>query len=259
MNDPLALHEADMKAIVRLLGEVISAEGDHGSKKCLLMEGLCRLIDADSWYWGLGYHEDSAKNPAYVGMYHGGFTDETYAAINQAAAHPAMTSIQARFAKESATRNQHLTRHRRQLDPDDSYEKTTAFPLWRKANINGVILSFKPMAKHSFSCIGIYRRASAPLFSDRENRIAHIVLSGLPWLHAQGWPENQGDIPKLSPRQRVTLTLLLQGFSRARIAEHLEISTHTANEYVKAVFNHFGVHSQAALIAWWRTGDGGDQ
>ncbi len=169
-----------------------------------------------------------------------------------------MTEIQARFGVEIARRQAHLTRHRRQLDPGDTYQRTAAYPLWQKAGINGVILSFRPMAAASFSAIGLYRRLSAPLFSERDNLVAHIVLTGIPWLHAQGWPEDHDmHVPSLSPRQRMTLNLLIQGYTRQQIAKHLEISPHTANEYAKAVYRHFGIHSQAALIARFRHGDGG--
>ncbi len=52
--------------------------------------------------------------------------------------------------------------------------------------------------------------------------------------------------------------LLLQGYTRARIAEHLGLSPATVNGYVKEVFRHLGVHSQPELIARFRSGDGGD-
>lgn len=258
MTDTLALDESDARAIVRLLGEVASAPGAHAEKKRLVMDGLSRLIDADSWWWGLAVQPDCAKTPCYVCIDQNGFSPAQFASFHQASDHPEMTGIQSRFASECARRSTHLTRHRRQLDPDDSYQRTAAFPLWQAANVNGVIISFRPMGGASFSVVGLYRRLGAPLFSERDNRIAHIILTSIPWLHAQSWPEDRGvDVPKLSPRQRITMNLLIQGFTRAQIAEHLKISVHTANEYVKTVFKHFGVHSQAALIGWFKHGDGG--
>jgi len=255
----LALEEPDVRAVVRLLGEVSSTPGDHPEKKRQLMEGLCQLIDADSLFWGLGVQASLEEAPVYLGLLAGGFNDETYAAFFQAAAHPEMVPIQARFADEIARRKTHLTRHRGQLDPGDSYKKTAAYPLWKQANINGVIMSFRPMGPTSFSVVTLYRRLDGPVFSDRDNLIAHVILSGVPWLHAAGWPEEQGaSIQRLSPRQRLAMNLLLQGQTRSKIADHLEISIHTANEHVKAVFAHFGVHSQAELIGRFRSGDGGD-
>lgn len=259
MTDIPSLPESDVRSIVRLIAEIHSVPGDRLAKKRALMGGLCGLIDANRWFWGLGVQPDPASAPAYVCLEHGGFTPETYAAYIQAYEHPAMNEIQAKFGAEIAKRQTHLTRHRRQLDPDDSYERGGAYPLWQKADINGVIMSFRPMDQTSFSVVALYRRVSAPIFSDRDNRVAHIVLTGVPYLHEQGWPEDRAaSLPLLSPRQRMVLSCLIQGFTRGQIAEHLEISQHTVNEYVKAVFAHFGVHSQPALIARFRSGDGGD-
>lgn len=61
-------------------------------------------------------------------------------------------------------------------------------------------------------------------------------------------------VRRLSPRQRLTLDLLLHGHSRETIADRLEISNHTARGYVKEVFKHFGVHTHAELIAGFYQG-----
>ncbi len=42
------LPEADVRAIVRLLGEVAMIRGTLAEAKQHLMDGLCRLIDADA-------------------------------------------------------------------------------------------------------------------------------------------------------------------------------------------------------------------
>lgn len=260
MTTSPSLSETDVRAVVRLIAHVHSSETAHLEKKKQLMDGLCQLINADQWFWGLGVQPDPAEAPSHAGLQHGGFTHETLTAFFQAYEHPAMTDIQARFCSEVTRMQTHITRHRRQLDPDDSYQRTAAFPLWQKANINGVIMSFRPMSSTSFSSIGLYRRLDAPIFSDRDNRLAHIVLTGVPWLHSQGWPGNaEARLPSMSPRERLCMSCLIQGFTRKQIAGHLEISLHTVNDYVKAVFTHFGVHSQAELIARFRHGDGADQ
>ena len=53
-----------------------STHGDHEQKKRALMEGLCGLIDADFWIWGLAadYHPD--KPVMYTAMTTGGFSEE---------------------------------------------------------------------------------------------------------------------------------------------------------------------------------------
>ena len=46
-------------------------------------------------------------------------------------------------------------------------------------------------------------------------------------------------------------------YSRPQIASHLSLSIHTVNDYVKRIYAHLGVHSQAELIARFQRGDGG--
>lgn len=259
MMDGELLSECDVRAVVRLVADLHGCDGSLEERKRKLMGGLCALIDADLWVWAVGAQTDPAVVPAYLCLDHGGFTVETFASYVQAIGHPAMNDIQARFMAEAVARGTHLTRHRRQLDPDDSYQRTDAFRLWKGAGINGVIMSFRPLSPGVFSGLGIYRRLSAPIFTDRENRIAHITLAGVPWLHEHAPVKDHGDrLTLLSPRQRIILTCLVQGFTRRQIAEHMALSLHTVNDYVKGVFAQFGVHSQPALIARFRTGDGGD-
>jgi DNA-binding CsgD family transcriptional regulator len=56
---------------------------------------------------------------------------------------------------------------------------------------------------------------------------------------------------KLSPRERQTFDLLIQGLPDKDIAIHLGISRHTVNQYSKSVYARFRVHSRSALMASW--------
>ncbi len=126
--------------------------------------------------------------------------------------------------------------------------------------MGAVILSVRPVDERSQSVLGIYRKYGRPLFSAAESRTAHIILSEVGWLHEAGWPEDRGvTVPHLAKRERMTLNLLLEGWTRQRIAEHLAISLHTVQDYVKRVYRRFGVHSQAELVRRFHRGDGGDQ
>lgn len=74
-------------------------------------------------------------------------------------------------------------------------------------------------------------------FTPRECRIAHGLLTEVPWLHAMGWPEDKcAEIAKFSPRIWLVHEMLLQGFSRREIARHLDLSPETVIGYVKEIF-----------------------
>jgi DNA-binding CsgD family transcriptional regulator len=56
----------------------------------------------------------------------------------------------------------------------------------------------------------------------------------------------------------MVLDLVLEGRARKDMAQELGISIHTLDGYVKDIFRHFNAHSQAELIARFRSGDGRD-
>jgi len=189
----------------------------------------------------------------------GGFSDESFANFLQALDHPEMALFASKFYTELKEKNTHLTRRRDQITDDEAFESSPAFQLWKAADIGSLIISHRPLDDQSSSALGLYRRHGRPKFSPRESRIAHIVLTEVPWLHELGWPEDRGgEVPKLSKRQRLALNLLLQGQSRKEIAGHMKISIHTLHEYVNAIYDTFRVHSRAELMKRFYEGNGHD-
>lgn len=253
------LSSDDSRAIIRLLGGVCAHPGNHVAKKRHLMEGLCRIIDADSWGWGLAAQIDPTEPSIHISLLHGRFSEEAYAAFTQAYDHPEMNGVRALLASELDEKRCHLTRLRQQVNSEESCKKSEVYPFWQSAEINGTIISLCPLDRTTFSIVGIYRRLSSGLFTPREKRIAHFLLSEVPKIHAEGWPDDHGiTLLALSTREGTVLDLLMQGYSRNKIATSLGISLHTVNDYVKAVFKNFNVHSQAELIVRFQRGDGGD-
>ena len=257
-NRQSSLSEEDVRAIVRLLGRVIASTGDIDAKRRILMEGLCDLVKAESWVWCMAEY-DPDQAPSFVGMVHGGFDDSRFVRFVEAMNHPAIADVTRSSTLELQAKGTHLTRTLRQMDPDSLLESSSAAPYWVKANIGTLMVSHRPMAEGGISTIGVYRQVGAPHFADRETRIAHILLSEVPWLHFRAFPEQGNlEIARLYPRHRTILNLLCEGWNRKKIADHLELSINTVHGYVKAIFQHFGVHSQAELISRFTKGDGGD-
>lgn len=59
-------------------------------------------------------------------------------------------------------------------------------------------------------------------------------------------------LARLSPRERQTFDLLLDGLADKEIADAMAISRFTVNQYTKRIYRQFGVRSRAALIAKFR-------
>ena len=258
MSQPF-LSEPEVRAVVRILGEVAASRDDHAAKKRQLMDGLCQIVGADFWVWALGAAVEPGQPPIYTSMLTGGFEPAQFGRLLKALEHPDMAAMTEPFARLLAQKRCHLTRSRQQIVPVGVIESLPVWQLWNEADIGPILLSFRPLHDGGLSCIALYRRTTGQLFSERESRIAHIVLSEVPWLHLQGWPDDRGaTVPQLTPRQRIVLNLLVSGRSRKGIAAQLGISEHTANDHVKAVFRHFHVNSQTQLASRFLQGDGGD-
>jgi DNA-binding CsgD family transcriptional regulator len=253
-----SLAERDVRAMVRLLGEVIAAPGDIRAKRRLLMDGLCELVGATSWAWCMAEF-DPDKQPSFIGFEHGGWDEQRFAKYIEAMNHPDMEAVTRPSSVELKEKGMQLTRTLRQMDPPMLLENSAAGPYWARADIGTLLISQRPMQGGGISGVAVYRRLGQRHFNEREARIAHIILSEVSWLHFHAFPDQQSqDITRLYPRHRTILNLLCEGWGRKAIADHLGISIHTVHGYVKEVFTHFRVHSQAELIARFTKGDGGD-
>lgn len=243
------LAESDVRAMVRLVAEVASLGLCHLAARRYLMEGLKNLIDADCWVWSLGYLE-SEKPPVYVSLQHAGFNEDRFTQFLQAVEHPAMTELTAPFIAEvMKTPRMQVTMLRQEFDPGSRLSSTAADVFWRAADIHPVMLSAHPLDECCVSMIGVYRRLDQPLFSERERQIAHILMTEVPWLHANGWPQDFGvETPSLPRSRRLVLNLLLEGHGRKQVADKLGLSLHTISGYIKDIFRTFKVHSHAELM-----------
>jgi DNA-binding CsgD family transcriptional regulator len=258
-NSDFPLADADVRAVVRLLGEALAMRSTASEVKHFLMDGLCELTGADRWVWGLCCQTAPGELPTFVSVNNGGFSGESFAHFMLAQEHPDMKWLNTPFMRDAKEGNGHITRTRQQIDPEFKFIESGAYPLWKKADVGPILLSMRTLDERSASMVALYRGFERNLFSPRESRIAHIVLSEIPWLHEQGWPEDRGvDVPRLTPRQRVTLNLLLEGQNRKSIAAHLNISLNTVQGYIRQIYTFFGVTSHFQLVRRFQQGNGGD-
>jgi len=254
------LAEADVRAIVRLLGDIIATGQDHAGAKRQLLEGVCGLVDADAWTWSLGRIVEPGEQPVYIGMAHGGLDAARYSHLVLAASHSDMAWTSEKLLAEMRERGSQVTRRRQQVVDEAAFAASGVDASLADADIGPFIFSLRPIEGRAVSTIAIFRRRHDPPFSERETRIAHILLSELSWLHEQGWPTDRGaTVPHLSPRQRTVLNLLLDGRTRKEMAGSLSLSLHTVAQYQKAIYRHFGVRSHATLIRRFQMGNGGDR
>lgn len=256
-NHPSLIEEADARAMVRLLGEVAMIRGGVTDKKKHLMQGLCRLIGGDAWIWTLGTGMDkSGGRQIFVGVLHGGFDDLRLTRLLEAIDHPDMPKATGQFWDLVLSSGEHVTQERREIDPCGVVSNGPARESWEAADIGSLIISAVPLGDGCLSGATIYRRVRDPDFTAREVKIAHIILQEVPWLHLSGWPVDRGaTVPKLYPRQRMVMNLLLDGLGRKQIAANMGLSENTVAGYARDVYRHFQVCSQPELMRKFLGGD----
>lgn len=254
------LDEADVRKIVRLLADVASSRRDITTMKRQLMDGLCGLIQADSWAWSLGCELEAGKQPTYLSLSHGGFDEARFTKLLCGTVHPDMAKISEAMLGELQRKKSHVTRLHQQVIQQDEFIASGVYPHLCAADIGPFLLSLRPIDARSVSTVVVYRRMNQPDFTERESRIAHILLTEVPWLHEEGLPEDRGTtVPRLSPREKLILNLLLDGCGRKAIAGHLDLAENTVAGYQKSIYRHFKVNSHAALMRRFRQSDGGDR
>jgi DNA-binding NarL/FixJ family response regulator len=250
------ISDEDASQMVRLLGETAALPSGHGEKKRFLMDGLCRLIDAKAWIWTLGTWEVPGSPPAYAGIMHGGFDEESFVSFLKALEHPDNEKICARWIEEVTQEHKQVTASLSELDVDHIIPQSGMLELMQAADINELLVSGYPVAENSMSAIGLYRGEGKGEFSTRDKAIAHLILKEIPWLHTAGWPEAVHDkLPHLSPQQRVVLNLLLDGHGRKQIGHQMELAENTVAGYIKDIYRHFKVNSHAQLMCKFIAGN----
>ena len=255
----MTLDEEDARSIVHLLGEVAMMEASRNDRRMALLEGLAKLIGADAWLWFTAAHTIAGQQPVHTIVQKGGLTDEQFSYILKISEDPDMNRLTAPFFEEFNAADGQITRLRQQIDPENYFENSPVYELWKKAGLSPVILSARPTSDGQVSMLGLYRKTGRPLFNEAESRIAHIVLSEIPSLHEAISPVDLNDgVVGLSPRLRQVLNCMLQGYSRKEIAASLELSIHTVGDYINELYQRFGVHSQIDLVRRFLVGNGGD-
>lgn len=257
-NSPIT--EEDFRAVVRILGDIASADASTDWKRNHLMSELAILLKTETWLWGNAPRVEPGKASAYLFQNSGGIDEERMTHMLRVFEHPETGLITARLAKEMERAGRHITRLHQDVIDTDWLINSAANPLWRAADVGPTLFSLRPIPGDGTSVAGFCRPVSAPPFTAREARIAHIVLTGVPWLHEAGLPHAAARaVPLLPPRCRLILNLLVRGRPRKEIAADVGISVHTVTDYFKQIYQHFGVHSQSELIARFHSGDGHDQ
>lgn len=202
--------EADLRAIVRLLGEVAARPGGLFEKKTFLLDGLCDFTGATEWRWDLFF-----VTPDRLSCF---------------------ASVRRKIG-ENQSPAQTL------MDTASGFQGAG-----RPAAAQGEMVFRRDLDQGIESHITLCREARQKEFSSREIQLASLVVEEIPWLHWREWKTQPPLRPALSPRLQWTMDLLLLGLGRKEIADQIGISEGTVSGYMRALYQQYGVNSQVELM-----------
>lgn len=249
----ITLDEAEVRAVVRLLAEALSPDDGRVAKVGRLVDGLCRMIGADGWVW-VRSRLDDLNEPVNIDYLYGGGVDSgrmgrlaerMLNVLGPGSEFPALDEHMKQGAMFSATR--------RQLIRDAAWRDDPTMSAVRESGLDEVMYSWFPVPDGDLGVVWsggwFYRLAGRPAFNPKVCRVAHLVMSECAVLHAEGLSlREEPRLQTLTPKQRLVLTQLVDAQSVKQIAQHLELSPHTVNDHVKAIYKHFTVQSRAELM-----------
>ncbi|MEM1329688.1 MAG: LuxR C-terminal-related transcriptional regulator [Planctomycetota bacterium] len=229
-------------------------------RKRVLIEDLVEMVGGTAWMWTTSTGFRPGDTPMTVGFMSGGFSEKQLGIIMEASQDldAPMPENPPMIAALEPWR--HVTRSRTDLVPDEEFYEHAQWQLYREpAGTDHYLFSLFPLQDGYVSGIGIHRKPGMADFTPRERRIVHLVVSEIDWLHRADLPVSNAETTmELSPRLRVVFALLLQGWNRKQIAEHLGLTANTVAGYQKQVYRRFRVNSQPELMSRFAAGDGGD-
>ena len=256
LSEETSISEGELRAIVKLLGDVAVVEGGLEVKRRCLMQGLNDLIESDGWLWTIGQVDADSDAPMNFEHLYNGISSKQTAAMLDSPSDTADPSPDDKHLAALVGEGKHFTRTRQQLVDDDQWYSSNNVKTYRlNHGLDNCMYSITPLDSGGFTGVGFFRKVGREPFSERQRRIAHVVTTEVRWLVESDLPAEYGGLlAALTPRLRTVFTLLVDGYGCDEVAELLNLSPHTVKGYMKEVYKHFEVRSQIKLIRLFKTG-----
>ena len=247
------LHAHDVRALLRLLGEVRELGASSTAWRAHLAESLQRLC---------GCRATLALELVFPAVHpHSGWSACRSVGIRVAdsAESGIATEDRQRFYDDMLRFDHgtddtlnglvplygtHFTRSRADLVDDARwYGSALANETLRAHDCDDFIFSTVPVAPHTHASLTLVRAWGDRPFGAREKLLVELLHEEL----AREWRAARE--LRLSPQQGKVLELLCRGASEKEVAAALEVSTHTVHDHVKALHRVYGVRSRGELMA----------
>jgi DNA-binding NarL/FixJ family response regulator len=222
---------AEVRAMLALSHALHEIPSDPAARKRALLEGLCRLLRAHAGFCVVSHVESDPQAPAEV-------RSVTLSVVRYGLTEEDAHTLAARYRSGPGVAAVRRRRGRfgRVAQHDPALVESVL-------DVPGMNVQ---------ACVALLRRRPTGRgFGKRERTVLDFVHHELAWIYRAELPLPSPDGLSLSPRQRQTLQLLLDGNSEKQIASQMGLSPNTVHHYVKAIHRHLRVSSRSELLARW--------
>jgi DNA-binding CsgD family transcriptional regulator len=241
-----AVREADVAALLRLVGEVTELPPDKVVRRTHVLNGLLSLIggrSAAAMEMALPDEGPLARAGTVININYGSEAEARYSErflVHNDPADPALPEF-------LAARGQTITLVRR-VD-DREYYRSAHFDIVRRPyQIDHSLYCRLKLPDGTDVSVGVQRCPGDPEFSEREKAIVHLLHTNAPHVYHVARPA-PSEFDQLAPRLQPVLRYLLQGDADKEVAAKLKLSRHTVHRYAQVIYREVGVHSRGELLA----------
>ncbi len=245
------VRQEDVRALMRMMGELHELPPDPETIGRHLMTRICELVDGRMALVGVIRPVGAAGNPEIVSCVVGGWFDDQARSVyeryvdGECAADPTLAALKNLVG-------QTVVRTREELMCDrEWYRNPHVAEVRREADLDGYLTGVYPLAERGLlASFAVSRPWGAARFGMRERTLLSLLNSELGWFYRQLHRGLDGNaISRLPPRLKQTLDALTIGLSEKQAARKLRLSRHTVHDYVKELHRRFDVSSRGELLA----------
>jgi DNA-binding CsgD family transcriptional regulator len=209
------------------------------------------LVSASAgfWGWGRGNPVDSAITPVAALSF--GMSPEVWQQAVQLSLGPDSVRLFSVPVRQRMQDRTHVTVTRSMLHTDEAWAAEVSYRRELNAvGLDNLLVSVNYYSNDCWFHTTLGRAPGEPDFTPEDAALLNLAMSSISWMQ----PRVSESVPAetfvgLTPRQRAVMLQLLDGQSRKQIAQSLGITVHTANDHIKAIYEHFQVRSATELAA----------
>jgi DNA-binding CsgD family transcriptional regulator len=241
-----SIREADIAALLRLVGEVTELPADKVIRRTHVLQALLSLIGGRSAVvmdMALPAEGPLARPGTIINVNYGSEIEARYAEHFLVFNDPPDPALPEFLAASGQT----ITMVRG-IDDKEYYRSAHYDIVRRPFDIDHVLYCRLTLPDGNDVAVGVLRCPGDPKFSEREQSIVHLLHTNAPHVYYAA-AAARSELDHLAPRLQPVLRYILQGDAEKEAAVKLGLSRHTVHRYMQAIYRELGVHSRGELFA----------